>query len=293
MAAASHNFPNGTGCRLLRRGISILGTVTGTSIGGNGEAVAAAPPVAAPAIEVRDLHFHYSTSDGCLHGVRFSIQEGETVALIGPNGAGKSTLLLHLNGILPENAGEGEGAVYVFGERVTRKNLPDVRRQVGVLFQEPDDQLFCPTVFEDVAFGPQQFGLPKPEVERIVRKCLADVGLSDDFALRSPHRLSGGEKRRVALAGVLACGPKVLILDEPTSNLDPRGRREFKALLRTIPGTKLIATHDLEMVVDLCPRTIILDAGEVVRQGPTAELLSDEALMLKHGLEVPHSLRNR
>ena len=254
----------------------------------NGEA--AAPAAVAAAVEVRDLHFHYSTSDGCLHGVRFAVAEGETVALIGPNGAGKSTLLLHLNGILPENAGEGEGAVYVFGQRVTRKNLPEVRRQVGLLFQEPDDQIFCATVFEDVAFGPQQFGLPQSEIEQVVRRCLADVGL-DGFELRSPHRLSGGEKRRVALAGVLACDPKVLVLDEPTSNLDPRGRREFKALLRRLPGTKIIATHDLEMVVELCPRTVILDGGEVVAEGPTVGLLSDEALMLKHGLEVPHSLR--
>jgi cobalt/nickel transport system ATP-binding protein len=244
------------------------------------------------AVEARGLHFHYSTSNGSIHDINFCIEPGETVALIGPNGAGKSTLLLHLNGILPESqhGRSSGGEIYIFGQRVTSRNLYEIRRQVGLLFQDPDDQLFCPTVMEDVAFGPQQFGVSPAEVQRRVKRCLAEVGLSG-FEHRSPNRLSGGEKRRVALAGVLACEPRVLVLDEPTSNLDPRGRREFKALLKSLPATKLIATHDLELVLELCARTLVIDAGHLVAQGATPELLADEPLMLAHGLETPPSLR--
>jgi energy-coupling factor transporter ATP-binding protein EcfA2 len=162
---------------------------------------------------------------------------------------------------------------------------------VGLLFQDPDDQLFCPTVFEDVAFGPRQFGLGEGEVRRVVEQTLAMVGLAG-FDTRAPHRLSGGEKRRVCLAGVLACEPRILVLDEPTSNLDPRGRRELKKLLATIPATKIIATHDLELVVELCSRAVVLDGGKVVAEGPPVDLLSDEPLMLAHGLERPHILKH-
>jgi cobalt/nickel transport system ATP-binding protein len=205
--------------------------------------------------------------------------------LVGPNGAGKSTLLLHLNGILPEKL---EGAVSVFGQPVTSGNLENIRRTVGLLFQDPDDQLFCPTVFEDVAFGPQQLGLS----ESVVPAALERVGLAG-FEKRSPHHLSRGEKRRVCLAGVLACEPRVLVLDEPTSDLDPRGKRELKALLRQIPATKIIASHDLELVVELCPRVLLLDRGEIVADGETTGLLNDERLMLAHGLERPHILQHR
>ena len=240
-----------------------------------------------PAIEVRDLHFRYPDGRVALRGVNFAVGEGECVGLIGPNGAGKSTLLLHLNGILPEKIG-AVPAVYVAGVPVTAQNLPAIRRQVGLLFQDADDQLFCPTVFEDVAFGPQQFGLDEAKV----RAALAQVGLAG-YEQRSPQHLSRGEKRRVCLAGVLACDPRVLILDEPTADLDPRGRRELKALLRQIPATKLIASHDLELVVELCPRSLVLDGGLVVADGTTVELLDDAALMLKHGLERPHILQHR
>jgi cobalt/nickel transport system ATP-binding protein len=161
-----------------------------------------------------------------------------------------------------------------------------------LVFQDPDDQLFCPTVQEDVAFGPQQLGLGDTEVATRVQKALAQVGLSG-FGRRATHHLSHGEKRRVCLAGVLACEPVILILDEPTSDLDPRGRREFKALLRQIPATKLIATHDLELVVELCSRAIVLDRGSVVADGPMFEMLNDEKLMLEHGLERPHILRHQ
>jgi cobalt/nickel transport system ATP-binding protein len=193
-----------------------------------------------------------------------------------------------LNGILPEKL-SGDGAVKILGEPVAPKNLETIRRQVGLVFQDPDDQLFCPTVQEDVAFGPQQLGLAEAEVAARVDKSLAQVGLAG-FGRRATHHLSHGEKRRVCLAGVLACEPAILILDEPTSDLDPRGRREFKALLRQIPATKLIATHDLELAVELCSRAIVLDRGQVVVDGRTVELLNDEKLMLAHGLERPHIL---
>ena len=260
------------------------------------------------AIEVRDLHFRYGDGRPALGGVSFSVAEGECVGLIGPNGAGKSTLLLHLNGLLPhdhdhshdghahhhahvEHHHDGQhGSVSVGGMRIGPGNLHEIRRKVGLLFQDPNDQLFCPTVFEDVAFGPQQLGVGEDEVRERVTRALGRVGLGG-FEERAPHHLSVGEKRRVCLAGVLACDPSILVLDEPSSSLDPRGRRELMALLREIPLTKLIATHDLEFVVELCSRVIVLDGGAVVAEGPTVELLSDQELMLRHSLERPHILR--
>lgn len=243
-----------------------------------------------PAIEVRDLRFTYGEGIEALCGVSFSIAEGECVGLIGPNGAGKSTLLLHLNGLLPETS-RAEAAVFVQGAAVAAQHLAEVRRKVGLLFQDPNDQIFCPSVYEDVAFGPQQFGLGDREVCERVARSLAMVGLAG-FEKRAPHHLSVGEKRRVCLAGVLACDPAILVLDEPTTSLDPRGRRDLKDLLRRIPITKLIATHDLELVVELCSRVIILAGGQVVAEGPTIPLLSDEALMLRYDLETPHILRH-
>ena len=216
--------------------------------------------------------------------------EGETVGLVGPNGAGKSTLLLHLNGLLPESP-NGQSSIWIDGSPVGPANLADVRRRVGLVFQDTNDQLFCPTLFEDVAFGPRQLGLSEAEVAQRVADCLAKVGLSG-LEHRAPHHLSGGEKRRACLAGVLACQPSILVLDEPTSSLDPRGRRDLKELLLRIPLTKIIATHDLELVVQVCDRVIVLDRGAVVAEGPTETVLSDEPLMLEHGLERPHILRH-
>jgi cobalt/nickel transport system ATP-binding protein len=241
-----------------------------------------------PALEVCDVRFRYDDGTEALRGVSFAIAAGESVGLIGPNGAGKSTLLLHLNGLLPERPA---GAVRVEGLPVVPDNLPHIRRRVGLLFQDSNDQLFCPTVFEDVAFGPRQEGLPEVEIARLVADSLRRVGLAG-FEHRAPHRLSSGEKRRVCLAGVLACRPSLLVLDEPTSGLDPQGRRELRGLLREIPLTRLIATHDLELVVELCSRVLVLDQGVVVAEGPTVELLSNEELMLQHGLERPHILRH-
>lgn len=243
-----------------------------------------------PAIEITNLRYRYHDGTEALRGVSLRVAPDECVGLLGPNGSGKSTLLLHLNGILPDKPG-ADGAVRIQGEAISTENLEKVRRQVGLLFQDPDDQLFCQTVAEDVAFGPQQLGLSEAEIKSRVEACLARVGL-DHHAHRATHHLSHGEKRRACLAGVLACEPSTLVLDEPTSDLDPRGRREFKTLLRRIPATKLIATHDLELVVELCPRVIVLDHGQIVADGPATELLGNEELMLAHGLERPHILQH-
>jgi cobalt/nickel transport system ATP-binding protein len=242
------------------------------------------------AIEVSNLTYRYHDGTEALSGITFSVAEGERVGLVGPNGAGKSTLLLHLNGLLPEHP-RSPAAVKVFGKPVVEANLHVIRREVGLLFQDPDDQIFCPTVWEDVAFGPQQLGLSGPELSARVTQAISRVGLSG-FEERHPHHLSQGEKRRVCLAGLWACEPKVLALDEPTSNLDPRGRRELAALLASLPTAQIMATHDLELVVETCSRVLVLDRGQIVAQGPTVELLNDEPLMLAHGLERPHILRH-
>jgi len=242
------------------------------------------------AIEISNLKYRYHDGTEALRGVSFSVSAGECVALLGPNGSGKSTLLLHLNGILPEKPA-GDGNIKISGEPVSSKNLGAIRRQVGLVFQDPDDQLFCPTVQEDVGFGPRQLGWTDAKVASSVKQALSQVGLSG-FEHRATHHLSHGEKRRVCLAGVLACEPSILVLDEPTSDLDPRGRREFKFLLRQIPATKIIATHDLELAVELCSRALILDNGALVAEGRTVDLLRDEKLMLAHGLETPHILHH-
>lgn len=258
-----------------------------------------------PAIHVAGLHYQYPDGRQALAGVDFAIEPGETVGLVGPNGAGKSTLLLHLNGLLPgrergqalhvHGAGKGTGAgiggvVRVDGLEVNARNGPEVRRRVGLLFQDPDDQLFSTTVLEDVAFGPLNLGRSRAEARTIALRSLAEVGL-ESAADRMPHHLSFGERKRVCLAGLLACEPSVLVLDEPTANLDPRGRRHFLALVRKLPSTKLIATHDLEMVLELCDRVLLLDGGRVVAQGPTREILGEEPLLEAHGLEMPLSLK--
>ncbi|MDI6766767.1 MAG: ABC transporter ATP-binding protein [Bacteroidota bacterium] len=242
------------------------------------------------AIEVKNLQYEYHDGTKALRGISFNIAEGECVGVIGPNGAGKSTLLLHLNGILPA-ASKVDQSVKVMGQEITNESRGIIHQMVGLLFQNPDDQLFCPTVFEDVAFGPQQFGKSPEDINQIVFDALEHVGLAG-YEHRSPHHLSGGEKQRVCLAGVLACKPKVLVLDEPTKDLDPRGKRELKSLLQSIPSTKIIASHDLELIVELCPRTIVLDKGELIADGFTVDLLRNGELMLTHGLEIPHCLRH-
>jgi cobalt/nickel transport system ATP-binding protein len=238
-------------------------------------------------VEVRDLFFAYPDGTEALKGVSFRIEHGGAVALVGANGAGKSTLLLHLNGYLPTARGE----VRIGDAALTRETAPLARRAVGMVFQDPDDQLFTPTVAEDVAFGPLHAGLAPDQVELRVTEALERVGMAHVRA-RPPYRLSAGEKRAVAIATVLAMAPDILVMDEPSSNLDPRARRRLIELLRSFEHTKIIATHDLELVVEVCSRVIVLDGGKVVADGPTREILSNESLMLAHGLERPHILRH-
>jgi cobalt transport protein ATP-binding subunit len=232
-----------------------------------------------PCIEIHDLHFAYPDGRQALRDVSLRVQPGEKVALVGPNGAGKSTLLLHLNGIL-----QGDGRVRVMGQRVAEPHLARIRAQVGLVFQDPDDQLFSPTVFDDVAFGPIYAGLPEEEVERRVAWALAQVGLGE-YADRISHHLSLGEKKRAAIATVLSMQPDILALDEPTAGLDPRARRKLIELLQALPQTMLTATHDLRLVAEAFPRTVVLDGGRVVADGRTEELLADKDLLDAHGLE--------
>lgn len=239
---------------------------------------------AKPCIEIDKLSFAYPDGRQALRDVDLSVRRGEKVALVGPNGAGKSTLLLHLNGLL-----RGEGQVRVTGQQVEEPNLARVRAQVGLVFQNPDDQLFSPTVFDDVAFGPLYAGLPEEDIHGRVDWALAQVGL-EGYADRVSHHLSLGEKKRVAIATVLSMQPKVLALDEPTSGLDPRARRRLIDLLQTLPQTMIAATHDMWLVAELFPRAVILDEGRVVADGPMEELLTDEQLLEAHGLEMPHPL---
>jgi cobalt/nickel transport system ATP-binding protein len=232
-------------------------------------------------IRLNDLSFAYPDGRRALDGINLRIGRGESLALIGPNGAGKSTLLLHLNGIIP-----GDGRVYMNGEPVTEDNVKEVRRKVGVVFQNPDDQLFSATVFDDVAFGPLNLGWPEEKVRAAVADALEKVGLAG-FAERAPHHLSFGERRRVAIASVIVMDPEVVVMDEPGSNLDPLGRWRLVELLRSLPVTRIIATHDLEMVAALCGRVVILDGGRIVADGPAEKLLNDRPLLAAHGLVWP------
>jgi cobalt/nickel transport system ATP-binding protein len=232
-------------------------------------------------IKVSDLHFAYPDEHVALRGVSFNLCAGDKVALVGPNGAGKSTLMLQLNGIL-----DGRGGIEIGGMRLTRGNLPVIRAMVGLVFQNPDDQLFSPTVFEDVAFGPLHMGLPEEEVLVRVDSALEAVRMSS-YRDRLSHHLSVGEKKRIAIATVLSMNPKILILDEPSAGLDPRARRTLINLLRDLPITMLISTHDMRMVQELFPRTIVMDDGRIVADGMTKEILEDETFLNEHGLEKP------
>jgi cobalt/nickel transport system ATP-binding protein len=235
-----------------------------------------------PSLDVRGLAYAYPDGHQALFGVDLTVGRGERVALLGPNGAGKTTLVLHLNGIL---AG-GVGSVSVAGLPVGRENLAEIRRRVGIVFQDPDDQLFMPSVREDVAFGPASAGMRGPELEARVMAALDRVGMAE-FADRPPHHLSFGQRRRVAVATVLAMEPEILVLDEPSSNLDPASRRELADVLRALDVTVLMVTHDLPYALELCPRSVILSDGVVVADGSTQELLGDDDLMRAHRLELP------
>ncbi len=229
-------------------------------------------------IEIDHLSFTYPDGKQALHHINLQVERGEKISLVGTNGAGKSTFLMHLNGIYT-----GQGQIYIDGLPVQKKTLNQIRSMVGVVFQNPDDQLFSPTVYEDVAFGPIYQGLQKQEVQQRVEKALSDVGMRD-YVSRNPYHLSSGEKKRIAIATVLSMQPQILVFDEPTAGLDPRARRELIELLTGLPQTMLIATHDLAMAELLTPRVIILDQGRVVADGRSSEILHDEELLKQHGL---------
>ncbi len=236
----------------------------------------------APSLSVEGLAFSYPDGHQALFGVDLRVERGERVAVLGPNGAGKTTLVLHLNGLL---AG-GVGSVAVAGLPVEPANYPEIRRRVGLVFQDPDDQLFMPTVRDDVAFGPANAGVVGEELDGRVHAALESVGMAE-FADRPPHHLSFGQRRRVALATVLVMEPEILVLDEPSSNLDPASRRELADVIRSLDVTVLMVTHDLPYALELCPRAVILSGGIIVADGPTARLLGDADLMAAHRLELP------
>lgn len=233
-------------------------------------------------ISVRGLGFSYPDGTRALEDVSFEVGHGEAIAVVGANGAGKSTLLMHLNGLLSPS----EGEVRIGGTPVTRSTLKDIRRTVGMVFQDPDDQLFMPSVFEDVAFGPMNLGLPADDVAARADEALRRVGAAH-LKERPPYRLSGGEKRAVAIATVLAMEPNMLVMDEPSSGLDPQARRRLIELLASFEHTRIVATHDLDLAAALCERTIVMSAGRVTADGPTREVFSDDGLLAASGLERP------
>lgn len=236
-----------------------------------------------PSLRINELAFAYPDGNQALYGVNLVIEQGERVALLGPNGAGKTTLVMHMNGIHPAQ----HGFVEVAGERVDTTNkeaLRRVRGKVGIVFQDPDDQLFMPTVREDIAFGPYNLGLRDAELDAVVEEALDAVGMRD-YIDRPPHHLSFGQRRRVAVATVLAMRPEILVLDEPSSNLDPASRRELAEILRSLQITLLMVTHDLPYALALCERSVILSGGVIAADGKTADILNDEALMKQHRLE--------
>jgi cobalt/nickel transport system ATP-binding protein len=238
-----------------------------------------------PSLEIKELAFAYPDGNQALYGVNLSIQKGERVALLGPNGAGKTTLVMHMNGIHPTS----HGSIHVAGQLVDSKNkesIKQIRSKVGIVFQDPDDQLFMPTVGEDVAFGPYNMGLRDAELSKVVDEALELVGMSE-FKDRPPHHLSFGQRRRVAVATVLAMKPEILILDEPSSNLDPASRRELADILRSLDITIVMVTHDLPYAFELCERSVILSGGIIVADNDTKIILKDQGLLKSHRLELP------
>jgi cobalt/nickel transport system ATP-binding protein len=238
------------------------------------------------AISVRGLSYAYPDGTRALDGVSFEVGHGEAIAVVGANGAGKSTLLMHLNGLLAAATGE----VRIGGTPVVKSTLPDIRKTVGMVFQDSDDQLFMPTVAEDVGFGPLNLGLPPADVASRIDEALARVG-AEHLKERPPYRLSGGEKRAVAIATVLAMEPSILVMDEPSSGLDPRARRRLIGLLGSFAHTRIIATHDLDLAAELCERIVVMGAGRILADGPTPAIFGDDELLEKSGLERPLGMR--
>ena len=238
-----------------------------------------------PSLEIKELAFAYPDGNQALYGVNLSVQKGERVALLGPNGAGKTTLVMHMNGIHPTS----HGSIHVAGQLVDSKNkdsIKEIRAKVGIVFQDPDDQLFMPTVAEDVAFGPYNMGLRGDQLNKVVDEALQLVGMLE-FRDRPPHHLSFGQRRRVAVATVLAMKPEILVLDEPSSNLDPASRRELADILRSLEITMVMVTHDLPYAYELCARSVILKGGVIVADGSTNEILTNTALLAANRLELP------
>ena len=235
------------------------------------------------ALEVSGLAFAYPDGLQALFGIDLVVNKGERVALLGPNGAGKTTLVLHLNGVLSA----GAGSVHVGGLEVSKANLKEIRRRVAIVFQDPDDQLFMPTVREDVAFGPANHGVAGGELEAQVHEALAAVGMTE-HAHRPPHHLSYGQRRRVSVATVLAMEPELLVMDEPTSNLDPAAKRELADILKTLDLTMLLVTHDMPYALEMCERAVVMNEGIITADGPTSEILADEPLMRANRLELPY-----
>ncbi|MGH8929690.1 MAG: energy-coupling factor ABC transporter ATP-binding protein [Egibacteraceae bacterium] len=239
--------------------------------------------MSSPVLEVKELAFAYPDGRQALFGVNLVIERGERVALLGPNGAGKTTLVLHLNGVHVAGAGE----VYIGGLKVSKPHLREIRQRVAIVFQDPDDQLFMQTVWDDVAFGPANLGVRGAELAARVERALAAVGM-EGVADRPPHHLSYGQRRRVAVATVLAMEPDILVLDEPSSNLDPAARRELADVLRSLDLTMLMVTHDLPYALELCPRAVVMSDGVIVADGPTNKILADAELMRANRLELPY-----
>lgn len=237
-------------------------------------------------IQFKELHYRYPDGNEALKGINLSINSGESIGLVGANGAGKSTILMQLTGILLPT----KGGVYIEDVLINKKNLPQIRKKIGYVFQNPEDQLFMTSVYDDVAFGPRNYKLDEKEVNEKVISALNKVGI-ETLSSRAPHRLSGGQKHLAAIATALSMEPKILIMDEPTAALDPKARRRVINLLNSFNHTKIIATHDLDMVLDTCERTIVIKDGKVAFDGKSKDILTDEELVDKCGLELPLSIQ--
>jgi len=238
------------------------------------------------AVRISDLSFSYPDHPMVLKNINFSLEQGESLGIIGPNGAGKSTLLLHLNGVLKQN-----GAVQIFGEPIQKQNIKAIRRKVGIVFQDPNDQLFMPTVFDDVAFGPLNLGMDRNQIEEKVYKTLQQLGLME-YEEKNPSHLSLGERKKVSLATILVLEPQILVLDEPTANLDPGSKKSFICILQNIHKTKIIASHDMDSIYELCDNVMLMNKGKIKAHGKAGHILRNQELLEANNLELPSQLRN-